>query len=213
VVRNVLDVGCGDGHFLAIFAEKGCSTYGTEFDHKSAIVAESKGVRMLEGGLLPDLPADISGFDVIVFTEVIEHINIPRTVINHFVKLLNPGGLLFITTPNFDGLERLMIEPDWGMIMYPEHISYYSPRTLDKIVTSCGLIKLRTHTENISIFRVVQFFNRFRKVGKIDPEKVSARAQTLASDNKIVKLVKNSLNVILRLTNLGSSIVAVYQKP
>lgn len=211
-VRTVLDVGCGDGHFLAIFSEMGCRTYGTEFDSESAKVAKSKGAIMLEGGLTPRLCVGISGFDVIIFTEVIEHINNPRPVLEHFYQLLNPGGLLFITTPNFDGLERYMLGPSWGMIKYPEHIAYYSPRTLDNIGRLCGLNKVQTYTENISLFRIVQFANRFRKAGQINAERVSAKAQLLVSDNKVASFIKTCLNGVLGLTNMGTSIVATYQK-
>jgi 2-polyprenyl-3-methyl-5-hydroxy-6-metoxy-1,4-benzoquinol methylase len=211
-VRTVLDVGCGDGHFLAMFSEMGCKTYGTEFDRESAKIAESKGAVMLEGSLTPALPESISGFDVIIFTEVIEHINNPRAVLDHFYKLLNPGGLVFITTPNFDGLERFMLGPGWGMIMYPEHITYFSTRTLDDVVRLSGLNKVKTYTENISLFRIVQFFNRFRKIGQVDAERVSAQAQSLVSQNKVAGLIKSGINGVLRVTNLGSSIVAVYKK-
>ena len=211
-VRAVLDVGCGDGHFLSMFFEMGCKVFGTEFDRDSAKASEAKGAIMLEGGLTPNLPEQISGFDVIIFTEVIEHINNPRIVLDHFYKLLNPGGLLFITTPNFDGLERFMLGPGWGMIMYPEHISYYSPCTLDYVLEVSRMKKVETYTENISLFRIVQFLNKFRKSAYVDPEGISAQAQSIASQNKVAKLMKSGINGFLRVSNLGSSIVSVYQK-
>ena len=211
-VRTVLDVGCGDGYFLAVFSEMGCKTYGTEFDRESAMAAEAKGATMLEGGLTPLLPENIAGFDVIIFTEVIEHINNPHTILNHFYGLLNPGGLLFITTPNFDGIERFVLGPNWGMIMYPEHISYYSATTLNDVVTSTGMKKIKTYTENISLFRIIEFVNRFRKGGAINAENVSAQTQALVAGNKLVQLTKSCLNGVLGLTNIGSSIVAAYQK-
>ncbi len=208
----MLEVGCGDGYFLAAFCEMGCKTYGTEFNRESAIAAEAKGAIILEGGLMPRLPENISGFDVIIFTEVIEHINNPKVVLNHFYSLLNPGGLIFITTPNFDSLERFVLGPSWGMVMYPEHISYYNPATLDDLVTSQGMKKFKTFTDNISLFRIIQFVNRFRKVGPINAEVISAQAQALVSGNKMVHLIKSCINSVLRLTGLGSSIVAIYQK-
>lgn len=211
-VRTVLDVGCGDGYFLAAFSEMGCKTYGTEFDRQSAMAAEAKGATMLEGGLMPLLPENIYGFDIIIFTEVIEHINNPQTVLNHFYSQLNPGGLLFITTPNFDSLERFVLGPSWGMIMYPEHISYYSSTTLDDVVTSRGMSKVKTYTENISLFRIIQFVNRFRKAGPINAENVSSQAQAFVSSSKLANFIKSSINFVLGLTSLGSSIVAVYQK-
>jgi SAM-dependent methyltransferase len=70
-IDAVLDVGCGDGHFLATFLQHGIKTYGTEYDSSMAQVAAGKGITMLSGGLQPKLPDSVNRFDLIVFTEVI----------------------------------------------------------------------------------------------------------------------------------------------
>ena len=167
---------------------------------------------MLGGGLKPLLPADIPGFDLIVFTEVIEHINNPKQVLSHFHSLLSPGGLLFVTTLNFASLERYVLGSNWGMIMYPEHISYYTPRTLDAVCTRCGFRAVEIFTENISLYRVVQFLNLFRKGAKFDAEGASARAQAFVSNNSVGAGIKSVINAGLRATGSGSSLVAVYRK-
>ncbi len=64
---------------------------------------------MLESGLMPLLPENISGFDVVIFAKVIEHIKNPRIKFNHHYSLLNPDDLLFITTANFDSLELFVL--------------------------------------------------------------------------------------------------------
>ena len=105
-----------------------------------------------------------------------------------------------------------MLGPSWGMILYPEHITYYSPRTLDRVVELSGLKRVNTYTENISLFRIVQFVNRFRGTGKIDAESVSGQAQHFVTENNVARLAKTGINRVLGLTGLGSSIVAVYEK-
>jgi 2-polyprenyl-3-methyl-5-hydroxy-6-metoxy-1,4-benzoquinol methylase len=210
--RKVLDVGCGDGHLLAAFSQLGFKTYGTEFDKASANAAAAKCATMLEGGLFPSLPEDTSGFDVIIFTEIIEHINNPLLVLNHSCNIFNLDGLLFITTPYFNFLERYVLGPNWGMITYPEHISFYSPTTLDNVVNMHRLKKVNSHTENISIYRLIQFVNRFRNAKLINAENVSVQAQAVVAGNKLLKLFKLVVNTVLCATNLGSSLVATYQK-
>jgi 2-polyprenyl-3-methyl-5-hydroxy-6-metoxy-1,4-benzoquinol methylase len=139
-IEYVLDIACGDGHFLERFKELGCQVYGTEYDRESTSICEAKGITMLSGSFMPQLPDRISaGFDLVILTEVIEHINNPNEVLGHIYKLLKPGGLIFITTPNFDSLERLILGPKWGIILYPEHISYYSPKTLDIYFNKTGV--------------------------------------------------------------------------
>jgi 2-polyprenyl-3-methyl-5-hydroxy-6-metoxy-1,4-benzoquinol methylase len=210
--KVVLDVGCGDGDFLAVFSEMGIETYGTEFDSESSTMSASKGAVMLNGGLIPILPNEISGVDVIIFTEVIEHINNPQPVLRNFYEIMNAGALLYITTPNFSSLERILLGPKWGMIAYPEHISYYSPKTLDNILSQNGFKKIENYTENVSLYRIFQFINRVNNSAEFDPEKISAQAQALTSGNKVFGMIKSVINAGLRLTNMGSSIVAVYQK-
>lgn len=214
-INNVIDVGCGDGDFLARFVEMGCVAFGTEFDKESQKVSQSKGAIMLGGGLNPELPEMLSGFDLIIFTEVIEHINNPIEVLQNFKKIMKPGALLFITTPNFESIERHILGPRWGMIMYPEHITYYSPKTLDRVLQAQGFTKVEIYTENISIYRILQYINRVSRNRKtqFNAELISAQAQAIVTGNRILKSIKLAINSILKITNSGSSIVAVYKKP
>lgn len=86
----VLDIGCGNGDYLQIFRELGCEIFGTEFDEKTVSLCREKGIHMLSGGVLPDpISNAVQGkFDIVIFTEVIEHINNPVEVIANILKLL-----------------------------------------------------------------------------------------------------------------------------
>lgn len=216
-LKTVLDLGCGNGHFLSCFKDLGIKTYGTEYDEHSASNAQKKGAQILNGGLMPEIPSDINSFDAIVFTEVIEHINNPLTILNHFKKILSPGGLLFITTPNFNSIERYILKDLWGMICYPEHISYYTADTLDYALTKVGFKKISLHTENISLYRIAEFYNNIiaRKnlvKNTINPEALSAKAQNFTNKNINGRILKKSINFLLNATNSGSSLVGTYQK-
>jgi len=210
----VLDIACGDGNFLQRFKELGCQVFGTEYDRESELISEARGITMLPGGLMPKLPSVVSDVDLIIFTEVIEHINNPQEVLSHIHGLLKPNGLLFITTPNFDSLERRILGNQWGMVMYPEHISYYTPKTLDMILKTKGFEKISIYAENISVFRVFQFINRTKKdkSNVIDAEAAAVKASAVVSGNSTVHFLKDMTNEVLKFTYLGSSIVATYRK-
>jgi SAM-dependent methyltransferase len=150
---SVLDIGCGKGEWLDTFKQLGLHTFGTEFNSDLAQFGVSKGHQMLDGGLFPTHP-DGKGFDLIIFTEVIEHIQNPVEVLRHLNRLLNPDGLIFITTPNFQAIERYLLGEAWGMICYPEHLSYFTPRTLKRALAYAGYSELHMYTENISVFRI-----------------------------------------------------------
>ncbi len=213
-IKNVLDIACGNGIILCQFKKLGYNTYGTEYDSRLEEIGEKKGFTMLPGGVLPSKPDGKTSFDLIIFTEIIEHINNPKEVINNIYNLLSSNGILYITTPNFDSLERKLLGNGWGMICYPEHISYYSPKTLHKLLTKSGFKKIHLYTENISIFRIVEYMRNSKneKNVHLNPEAISAKAQKLVSENIFAKAIKNLLNKLLNITKSGTSIVAVYRK-
>jgi len=216
--KRVLDIGCGDGEFLKIFKDMGCEVFGTEYDPIAEDICRNKGIAMLGGGLMPSVDGgkQLEQFDLVVLTEVIEHVNNPIDVIENISQLLKKDGLLYLTTPNFSSLERRVLLGQWGMFCYPEHISFYSPRTLNAILRRCGYEKVSLTTENISVFRIIQFLNRKKvsagSISNRNPELVAAAAQTAVSNSRLLLFAKKIVNVILNITNTGTSLIAVYRK-
>jgi hypothetical protein len=66
-------------------------------------------------------------------------------------SLLTKDGLIYITTPNFSALERYVLKDDWGIITYPEHLTYFTPKTLNHALVKSNFSKIKIYTENISI--------------------------------------------------------------
>ena len=206
--EKVLDIGCGNGVWLDSFKEFHCQTYGTEYNEYQMKIAKSKGHIILEGGLSPKTPGN-DKMDVIIFTEVIEHILNPVCVLNHLNSLLVDGGLIFITTPNFNSIERVTLGEKWGMICYPEHLGYFTPKTLHLALENTGFTKVEMYTENISILRVLQAIGAKRD----SQEKISNSLQSLTKRNALLALCKKITNKLLDFLGVGGSIVAIYKKP
>ncbi len=205
---KVLDVGCGNGAWLDAFKNLGCQTYGTEYNEYQMRIAKSKGHIILEGGLFPQT-LSIDKFDVIIFTEVIEHILNPVPVLNHLNSLLIDGGHIFITTPNFSAIERVVLGGKWGMLCYPEHLGYFTPRTLHLALKNTGFTRVKMYTENVSIFRILQAIG----VKKGSQEKISDSLQSLTKKNALLSFCKIIVNKFLDFWGVGVSIVALYKKP
>ena len=206
-VKSVLDVGCGNGEWLDSFRRRGCSTYGTEYNERQRKVALSKGHKLLDGGLFP-LVDEGQSFDIIVFTEVIEHIQNPKEVLSNFNKLLNNKGILFITTPNFSAIERYILGDSWGIVCYPEHLTYFTPKTLNLVLEKTEFSKVQIYTENISLYRILQGLGASKK----SQISISDNIQSLTAPAGALSKMKKLINKILSLFGIGVSIVAIYKK-
>ncbi len=108
---RVLEVGCGAGHVLAQFP----GADRTGIDLSPTMVEKAKrrlgpDVRVLQGSA-ETLPFDDGAFDVVLCTEVLEHVPDPRRVIAELVRVAGPNGRVVVSIPNeviIDRVKRLL---------------------------------------------------------------------------------------------------------
>ncbi len=208
---RVLDWGAGIGYFLDTARERGWEVFGTEYTERAVEICREKGITMFQGPLAAvDMPE--ASFDLISSFEVIEHINNPREEIARIMYLLKPGGLFYCTTPNFNSLLRYYLKDAYNVITYPEHLSYYTPRTLHRLLSHAGLKRIYMKSTGISL-------TRFRKSRKrsdeklISPESTDEKIRVSAEKKWYMKGIKNMVNGILTGTGMGDTLKALYRKP
>lgn len=83
--------------------------------------------------------------DVVAAFEVIEHLSNPGQFVAAMARLLRPGGLLLITTPNSGGFDIATLGPVSDQI-YPEHVTLFSIDGLAGLVRSAGLVEVQRLT-------------------------------------------------------------------
>ncbi len=206
--NNILDIGCGDGYFLEAAKKRGWNVYGTEFTDEAIEILDSKGIKSNQG-ILQTSNYKNEMFDVITSFEVIEHINNPTEECKNINKILRKKGLIYVTTPNFKSFSRYFLK-HWDIIEYPEHLSYYTPRTINTLFKMNGFSKSKIETTGIHI-------NRFRKgIGSIqNKESHGNMEESLRSktETKIIfKILKKITNKILDISKKGDSLKAWYIK-
>lgn len=207
---KLLDVGCGIGYFLEEAKKRGWEVYGTEYTDDAAKICEEKGIHMHKGMLNPE-NYELESFDVITSFEVIEHINNPVDELNNFNKLLRKEGLVYCTTPNFNSLLRYRLKADFNVITYPEHLSYYAPRTLRNVFEQCGFRPLELETTGVSLTRL-----RTSK-GISDQAFISESSDDEQMRNKIeekwyLQVAKRLINRVLTLFGVGDSLKGWFVK-
>lgn len=122
---RLLDVGCGDGSFLAHARRTGFDVYGIDLDRKSVEAAREKlGMK----DVYPFSLADSIGFaeerglkfDVVTFFEVLEHQDNPRSFLSDIKGLLSPGGYIAGSVPNRNRF-LVDVERRSGVVDFPPH--------------------------------------------------------------------------------------------
>lgn len=100
--RHVLSVGCGGGLTEAKLVEAGATVVGIERDPTAVAAARSRGLSVIEGDAAGTFAAlDGERFDCLIYADVLEHLVDPVSVLNAHVPLLEPGGTVVISVPNF----------------------------------------------------------------------------------------------------------------
>ena len=86
-----------------------------------------------------------SSFDLITCFDVIEHIpDFVETLLRLF-SWLAPGGRLILTTPNLESWDRKVFGKHWyGFTKLPQHILYFSPRTIHRTLQKAGFTDVFT---------------------------------------------------------------------
>jgi SAM-dependent methyltransferase len=98
--KCLLDAGCGTGWFSKAAAERRADVTAMDLGERLLQkVNEKCKVKTVVGSVL-QIPFPDNHFDVVVSSEVIEHTTDPRKAIFEFARVLKPGGVLVVTTPN-----------------------------------------------------------------------------------------------------------------
>ena len=211
---RLLDVGCGDGHFLIAARERGWTTYGSEYGEAPRRRAQERGLDVRPAPF-PPAPDEVASFDVVAAIEVIEHVADPRDELARVSALLRRGGCLYLTTPNFNSLSRRITGPRWRSIEYPEHLTLFTSDTLDRLLAGAGLSKVEMRTTGISPADIWAGLKRapaqqFRTGGSA---RVDSQLRAGVARSPMLERAVDFANAALARSGLGDTIKALYQLP
>ncbi len=208
---KLLDIGCGIGHFASVAKSKGWDIYGTEFSDEAIAICTSKGIHMQQGKTHKDM-FDAESFDIISSFEVIEHINYPNEEMECIRHFLRTGGLFYCTTPNFNAIERFVLKDQYSVIGYPEHLSYYTPRTFHYLMRRHGFKKRYLKTTGISISKLRRHKSVKESAGGIASDSPDEILRNNLESNFFAGILKKAANNILTLLGIGNALKAAYIK-
>lgn len=142
---NLLDFGCGVGDFLKK-ASKDFKAIGLEISKSACAEATRKNLLVFNVSLKNLKPKQ--PFDVITMWDSIEHLKNPKSTLRQIKNLLKPGGLLAISTVNIKSLFFNIFKENWRYLIPPEHLFYFSPKSITKLLENLGfeILNFKTNT-------------------------------------------------------------------
>ena len=148
-IGKMLDVGCGDGYFIAFLRKRGWDSWGAEISEAACRHAINELLlekdKVLCGDFLKiSLPGNC--FDLITLFDVLEHMPDPATVLKRCSELLKPGGGIFIQVPNFNSAGRRIFGKYWIHIDAPRHLIHFTPASLRLFMKGWEIMSEKTET-------------------------------------------------------------------
>lgn len=146
--EDVLDYGCGNGALCRALVQQGVKGVAGMDPSESGIqqaIRNCPGARFINHSVYEPLPAEFRGmFDLVISTEVVEHLYAPRALPERVQEALKPGGSVIVTTPYHGYLKNLAIcllnkwDSHHSVFWDHGHIKFWSRNTLRQLFEEAG---------------------------------------------------------------------------
>jgi SAM-dependent methyltransferase len=210
---RVIDVGCGDGHFLSLIPHQ--NKIGLEYNPAAVAKARARGLDV-RSAKLTDLPDGSA--DVITFFQVLEHVVNPLDMLRQAVRVLRASGFLLVAVPNNDSfIGRAIQQP---LNSSPHHPLRWTERALNYVpellpVVLSELINEPLAGDQLFLYRrtlitdaIARCLGRRLPMMKLNPATIFVRKAA-----NVLALLSLKLNAKLPVKSVsGHSMLAVYQK-
>ncbi len=144
----ILDIGCGNGVIASQLIEDGFNVYGIDASETGITIANQKhsGRFFVQNISHQSLPKELSAFafDVVISTEVIEHVYAPRSYMKLISNVLPDNGVVIISTPYHGYFKNIVLsitnklDSHFTVLWDGGHIKFWSRRTLTMLLVAFG---------------------------------------------------------------------------
>ncbi|HIF10303.1 MAG TPA: class I SAM-dependent methyltransferase [Sneathiellales bacterium] len=139
----VVDLGCGDGAQVANLGPEyipcGIEISGELADRARARLTTRKGTIVTAPSLLGLKKFPDAYFTGALLRSYLEHEAAPLPVLQELARTLAPGGIAVIKVPNYGSLNRRVMGARWCGFRFPDHLNYFTPKSLRQVVEIAGL--------------------------------------------------------------------------
>jgi SAM-dependent methyltransferase len=146
----LLDVGCSAGFFLEVAADHGWRPAGVELSPDTAELARRQAAAEVFTGELAEAGFPAEAFDAVTLWDVIEHVRSPYETMRDVHRVLRPGGIVALQTPNLGLFPRLSLKlsgifGEWRHPEPPFHLFQLSVTGAGRLLDRTGFEPLVVH--------------------------------------------------------------------
>lgn len=152
--NRLLEIGFGSGAMLRAAARAGWGAEGVEISRTATEHARGQGFKVSCGDL-SEAEYPSGHFDVVIASELLEHLNDLGQVVTETARILRPGGLLWATTPNIKGLSSRLLGLNWTAVS-PDHLHLFSQEGITSLLLSASFRRVRIDTRGVNPFELWQ---------------------------------------------------------
>lgn len=129
--ERILEVGSGLGYFTYSLRKAGYNIQGLDISQEAVRNANLKfGNYYISGDLVDFAEHNLESYDLVIMTEVIEHLHNPKEFVKSINKLLKPNGAFIFTTPNKSFFPNAI---GWYSDAPPVHCWWFSEKSVEYI--------------------------------------------------------------------------------
>ena len=210
--NRLLDVGCGAGSLLQAARDNGWDAQGIDVSVSAVSHSRNLGFEVFHGELKEAQLAK-GQFDVITAVEILEHLSDPATVVNEIHRLLRPGGLFWLTTPNCRSLAARLMGLGWRVVSPPEHLQLFSVEGLQTLLLRAGFTEVQLKTSGGNPIDLCRALKKREKDIQTPQENFDSVARNYRLNEAMTKsntrrALKNAVNGLLNVSRLGDSLKA-----
>jgi 2-polyprenyl-3-methyl-5-hydroxy-6-metoxy-1,4-benzoquinol methylase len=198
---RLLDVGCGNGVYLAFMKELGWEVAGVEMDAEAAQVARSIFGITVHAGSLEDAPYQKASFDAITMNHVIEHVPDPISFVCTAASFLKPAGRMVIVTPNIQSFGSRLFKKGWFYLDPPRHMVIFNPQSLKMCLEKTNMLRqIKVTTLSRKSQKMARKFALLQKTGLFfnENEPVFARAWEVKIGSLLFELLERLGNPLFQ---------------
>lgn len=167
--HRLVDLGFGKGYILQLAKSYGFEVYGTDTSPSQVESLRPQFGNRLHQIMMEDPTLPWTGFDAVVISHVLEHLERPDEFLGTVFRAMNPDGVLYVAVPDLESVQFQLFGKKWDAISPLAHFQYFQESTLTRLLKDSLFIDIeRVDHEPVREEIAPRWMRLLRKLGASD---------------------------------------------